>query len=852
MQTRLIQLSQKLIPLVNQLVIVLQWFARQLWRVWVWLNSLNIPLSIIQWIILLYVIFGFLYAWTTPVFEAEDELWHFGFVQYLRETGELPVQEFNGKDTIYQQHGSQPPLYYLLASIISSPFSIDDVDEYRELNPHVTINQPDSYGNKNLVLHGIDESKLEGTALVVLILRLSGVALGVVTILAIYSIGHYVAPQRPIVPIVAAAITAFNPMFIFISASVNNDGLSMALNAVLIWLLLRVLRDGFNLRFSLLISVLLALTCITKLTSIVLVPVVLFVGFWVYRKTKNRNEFVVYMTSTIILFVALAGWWYVRNLQLYSEPFGMFTMANIAGPRDITFNLGTLLGEYQQFRMSYWGLFGVMNIQISPLFYMLLDLMCFFSLLGLIFLILQLLAIRDFAYARYELTNITLVLVIALLAWAGALYWATLTHASKGQVLFPLMGAISPIIAVGIVEVVWWITFSLRPPNLDFVRAGDAVPASLLQETMLWLPRFVAAVAFLVPFTVIATQYGAPTPREDVPVGIEPVYAEYGDVALLGYSRVDRRYAPGEDVAVTLYWKVLQQSEQDDSILLSLVDNHGDEIGHYVTYPGAGALRTSTWEEGKVYEDNYVLSLSPAAYGRYPLGLKVGWENLPAEEIYIATDAEEHVIAPVILKVGAVVSLRVPFSAQGLVQVPPEEQPFFNESIRLREYTVDQAQNELILLWQSDASPDENYTVFVHALDEDGNIVAQADAPPELPTQYWRWGESYLTYHKFDPDVDLFDYTIIVGWYLNDGFSYPRLEYGLSEDERFDFYELSMESIIEHLEMTEEATSEVTAEVTDEANRPVEDDKDDPIDLETPEAIKPISGTGEATEEAEN
>jgi hypothetical protein len=185
------------------------------------------------------------------------------------------------------------------------------------------------------------------------------------------------------------------------------------------------------------------------------------------------------------------------------------------------------------------------------------------------------------------------------------------------------------------------------------------------------------------------------------------------------------------------------------------------------------------------------------------------------------------------------------------VQILPEDQPFFGEAIRLREYTLDQAQNELILHWQSDASPDENYTVFVHAIDEDGNIVAQADAPPELPTLYWRWGESYLTYHKFDEDINLFDYTIIVGWYLNDGFSYPRLPYGLSEDERFDSFALSMDRIIDELELTEEATSEVTAEVTGEATAEITSEASD-AEVETPEPSRAISGTDDATEEAEN
>lgn len=860
MQERIGQFSQRLLPLLDRLLALLEWLARQFFKAWGWLNSLDIPLSPRQWIILFYLIFGVIFAVTTPVFEAEDELWHFGVIQYIRETGELPVQVFDGTDSVYQQHGSQPPLYYGIMSIITSPFSIEDVDSYRILNPHVTANQPDSFGNKNLVMHDTPQSMFEGTAFVVLLIRLIGLALGIVTIYAVYEIGTFIAPQRPTVAYVSAAFTGLNPMFIFVSASVNNDVLAMTLNSVAILLLLRVMRDGFSSRYSVLIAVLLALTMLTKMTSIVLLPVFIVAGYFIYRKNSDRSGFGLYLGAIVAFVLIIAGWWYVRNIQLYGELFGIFTMANIAGPRGVTFNLGTLLAEYQQFRMSYWGLFGAMNIQISPLFYLLVDLVTFFSILGFIFLIMQLLAIRDFAYARYELANLTVILVIFLVGWAGVFYWTTLTDASHGRVLFPLIATISPIIAVGFVEVVWWIVFSLRPPNLDFVRAGDAVPQALLNETMLWPIRFLGLIALLAPVTVIASQYAMPTPMTELPEHALPVYAEFGDVALVGYERVDRRYAPGETVPITLYWQVLEQSDTDNSIFMSLVDDEGQEIGHYSSYPGAGTLRTSKWQTGKIYADDYSVNLAQSAFGRFPFGLRIAWENLEEDIDIESTSMEGDNIAPVVLDIGAVVYLRAPFAPQGYVELPPEIQPNFGDGvtgyIRLRDFYANAGNDEVVLHWQAENTPDESYTVFVHVLDTDGNIIAQSDAPPRLSTKYWRWGETYLTYHKFEEDLEFLDYTVIVGWYLNDGLSFPRLEYTIVTDEGEeikDSYALPWDLAIDVLELTEEATAEVTGEVTDEAGKPELD-----TEIETPEASRrPISGTAltdepERTPEAES
>ena len=180
-----------------------------------------------QWILLFYLVFGLIYALATPVFEANEEVWHFGYVEHLRETGSLPAQSLYQRHTIYRHHGSQPPLYYALMAIVTAPINIDDSEEYRRLNPHVNIYQPSSFGNKNLIVHDNSLSLVRGAGLAVLVMRALGIALGAGTIVFVYKIGELIAPQRQTVAFVAGAITGLNPMFIFVTASVNNDALAM-------------------------------------------------------------------------------------------------------------------------------------------------------------------------------------------------------------------------------------------------------------------------------------------------------------------------------------------------------------------------------------------------------------------------------------------------------------------------------------------------------------------------------------------------------------------------------------------------------------------------------------------------
>lgn len=829
MRAQLQALARPAQPWIERLQGVLNRLIGLLLRVWRWANDLDIPLTPLQWILLFYIIFGFGYTAATPVFEANDELWHFGFVQHLRLTGNLPIQVFDGSETVYAQHGSQPPLYYGLAALLTAPFDIDDVDEYRRLNPHVRASLPDAYGNKNLIFHDGSLSLLRGAGFVVLLLRLMGLALGAGTIALVFKISEFIAPQRPTVAFVAAALTGLNPMFIFISASVSNDSLAMILNGALLLLLLRCVRDGFQPRNSLGIALLFALTSITKVTSLVLLPALVLVGGIALYRRRDRRSALVYYFSILVFWMLLAAWWYLRNVQLYNEPFGMMTMANIAGPRGMTFSLVNLFFEFQQFRMSYWGLFGALNIQLTPMYYLLLDMMTLLSFAGCVFLILQLLAISDFAYARYELTHLALLLLTVILLWIGVIYWSTLTRRPDGRILFPLIAAISPILAVGFVETVWWIVFYLRPTNLEFVRAGDAVPKERLHKTMVGQLCILGLAAMLAPLTVIAGQYAAPDPMTAVPENARPVYAQFGDVALIGYERQDRRYSPGDQVRVKLYWQVLEQSDSDNSVFLSFVDDNKQEIGNYVTYPGAGALRTSKWEKDAIYADEYLISIHSAATGRYPFDLHVEWVDFKADKSIGVTNAEGDDIHPVLLDIGAVVSARLQDTASGFVEIPSDMQPKFDEAITLQSYLVDSDLNELVLHWKAEAAPAEDYTVFVHMLDRDGNILAQADSPPRLPTRYWRWGEAYATYHQLPAELPLLDYRVSVGWYINDGLAYPKIQYrheieGDTEDEApeevfRDAFDVPWEIYVESLRLTEEASATAEAGET-------EDDRD--------------------------
>lgn len=70
----------------------------------------------------------------------------------------------------------------------------------------------------------------------------------------------------------------------------------------------------------------------------------------------------------------------------------------------------------------------------------------------------------------------------------------------------------------------------------------------------------------------------------------------------------------------------------------------------------------------------------------------------------------------------------------------------FGDTIQLSGCTLTPAAGglQLDLFWQTTATPDFDYTVFVHVVNANGEIVAQSDSQPlngQYPTSIWSPGE---------------------------------------------------------------------------------------------------------------
>ncbi len=345
-------------------------------------------------VLALFLGLGVTYSIVVPVFEASDELHHYPFVAHLARGGGLPIQRA-GDETLWQQEGSQPPLYYVLAGKLTSWLPTDDLSIIYRLNPHARIGVPLAQDNKNLMVHTDRESwPWSGAVLGIHLVRLFSLLLASGTVLCTYCIALAVFARDRLLAVAAMMLNSFIPMFIFISGSVNNDNLVAFLSSLALLLLIRVIQRGASLRFLVLLGVVIGLGSLSKLSALGLVPLaglaLLLRHFFVpqrYRTTgmqpeegnassgekPNRRSYLsrvwgwaVDCAIVCVPVLLIAGWWYVRNWQLYGDPTGINVMLDIIGRRPSTPSLPDLLGEFEGFRINFWGLFGVVNVLLRP------------------------------------------------------------------------------------------------------------------------------------------------------------------------------------------------------------------------------------------------------------------------------------------------------------------------------------------------------------------------------------------------------------------------------------------------------------------------------------------------------
>ena len=333
--------------------------------------------SPLRLILAAYILLAVAYSVVNPLFESPDEIWHYEYVRWLAEGNGLPHPDDVG-DAPWHQEGSQPPLYYLSAALLTKPIPTDNAAAVIRYNPHAAIGQAEAWGNRNVMAHGpADQWPWRGVALAAHIARFFSIALGALTVFFTYRIGRTIFPARPAIALCAALLVAFNPQFLFLSAAVNNDNLVTMLSAAGLLLAVTALAQRTpqgdqaapSWQLVALMGGVAGLAMLSKLSGLftpLLVGAALTIIAWRLRSWRAWLGFAALAGGTACL---VAGWYYVRNQILFGDPLALSAMFDILPRRAFPPTTDELLARAQGIWRSYWAVFGWFNVVTADWIY---------------------------------------------------------------------------------------------------------------------------------------------------------------------------------------------------------------------------------------------------------------------------------------------------------------------------------------------------------------------------------------------------------------------------------------------------------------------------------------------------
>jgi hypothetical protein len=419
--------------------------------------------SALLWVfIALFLFLGLGYSSLTPVFENSDETLHYPYVKHLADGLGLPLA-IPGQ--LWNQEGTQPPLYYAIVAASTFWIDSDNLPELLQRNPHWLFTEVRALinDNQNLVLHGsMDAFPYQRAALAVHIGRWWSLLFGMLTVGGTFLLARHLFPQNLPLILTATALTAFNPQFIRVSATVSNDSLSAALTT---WAVLAALKfteptmRTAGVQSPLLLGLLAGLAVLTKLSSLTTLFLVAFIIFWRLFFLSELHQEPLQLTIRWLIIIGvitltLSGWWFWRNYTLYGEWFAADTHLNLAGRSNLS--LAQVWALRPEAERAFWATFGWGQIRPPEWVFRLLF---GFTWLGLIALLLAL-AAKLIQGDRprplpLNLSDVSIENIIPLLLWAAfnlALYlrWVMeVGSVSHTRLVFPAIAAISLLVALG-------------------------------------------------------------------------------------------------------------------------------------------------------------------------------------------------------------------------------------------------------------------------------------------------------------------------------------------------------------------------------------------------------------------
>ncbi len=319
----------------------------------------------------------------------------------------------------------------------------------------------------------------------------------------------------------------------------------------------------------------------------------------------------------------------------------------------------------------------------------------------------------------------------------------------------------------------------------EYIVTGYGTFAGLDYVPMLpatWAKRYDDFFAKFTPVTRVAGntheiriyQTAATGPAQRVSARFGFFLGEWLD--LVGYDARESTWLAGAPANFTFYWRTVERRRNSLQLTARLLDRFDQAVASSVGTLFPATNTGERWPEGIARVPWRIGVPANATPGLYRVELNVDSAGLGRMNVLPYADqplSDKLYIGPF--------KIAPPLPAPDELRRAQPVNARFGDTLALRGYSIDAGaarSGETLrvkLYWQSTASTDKDYTIFLHLLDANDNVRAQTDAQPfhgAYPTSIWDAGAVVRDEYALELPRDLAagDYRLVLGLY-----EYPSL-----------------------------------------------------------------------------
>jgi 4-amino-4-deoxy-L-arabinose transferase-like glycosyltransferase len=390
----------------------------------------SLPKSVV---VLLVISALLLVSWSfiIPIFEGPDEEPHWHYARYLYQYRQLPLYT---PDFV---EANSPPLYYAIIAPIAVPTK----------EPPMLIW---ANGRDSLVMPFPPKTRQTTKEDLyhywpIRIARLITVVMSVLTVFLCYLAGREITGKQS-TGLLAAGFVALLPQFAFRGMNVSNDSLVTTLSALSLYLILCIVKRGFDWKTGVSAAFFIGLAFLTKISAIFL-PFPLAIAL--LAKNDPWLERIKKFTFFFVSLCVVAPW-VIRNQMLYGDPFAsqqmLIAVANLVDVKPLNSPYFVTTFPDLLFK-SFVGIFGLMNIYLPNWIYSIFTMLFLFAVSGYVLGLIN---------RRISLL-VTIILFMIFLLNLFIVIRINLTFTQpQGRYLFPALPAVALIVAIGLENLPRW------------------------------------------------------------------------------------------------------------------------------------------------------------------------------------------------------------------------------------------------------------------------------------------------------------------------------------------------------------------------------------------------------------